>query len=178
MGGELAGNARLRGAHERADAARRGARRSGREALVVINRRIDVALALGADGAHLGFDALGVEDARRLVSSGVLLGVSTHSRDEVESAARAGADYVHLAPVFDPLSKRSTRPALGVAAVAAASRGGVRVVAQGGVTLANAGELVRNGAAGVAVTGAILQAADPAEAARELRQALDAAGEG
>jgi thiamine-phosphate diphosphorylase len=104
--------------------------------------------------------------------------VSTHSRDEVESAARAGADYVHLAPVFDPLSKRSTRPALGVAAVAAASRCGVRVVAQGGVTPASAGELVRNGAAGVAVTGAILQAADPAEAARELRQALDAAREG
>jgi len=105
-----------------------------------------------------------------------MLGVSAHSPDEVESAARAGADYVHLAPVFAPLSKRSARPALGAAAVRAASRGGIRVIAQGGITPANAGELVRSGAAGVAVTGAILQAPDPAAATRALRAALAAGG--
>lgn len=85
---------------------------------------------------------------------------------------------MHLAPVFDPLSKRSTRPALGAAAVRAASRSEVRVIAQGGVTQANAGELVRSGAAGIAVTGAILQATDPAAATRALRAALTATAAG
>jgi thiamine-phosphate pyrophosphorylase len=141
----------------------------------VVNRRLDVALSIGAGGAHLGFDALGVADARTLLGAEAMLGVSTHSLAEVEAAARAGADYVHLAPVFEPLSKRGTRPPLGPGAVRAASRCGVRVIAQGGVRERNARELVEAGAAGLAVTGAILMADDPGRAAQALRDALDPA---
>lgn len=152
-------------------AARRGARDAGRAVRVVVNRRVDIALAIGADGVHLGFDAMSVPDARRLLGPAALVGISAHSASEV--AAAQGADYAHLAPIFEPLSKHSTRPALGVDAIALAAQSGTPVVAQGGITAANAGEVRRAGALGVAVTGAILLADDVTNATRALRSALD-----
>ena len=83
-------------------------------------------------------------------------------------------DYVHLAPIFAPLSKPAERASLGVAGIAAAVGRGVPVLAQGGITAENAGRVRAAGAAGVAVTGAIGMAARPAEAAQALRRALDA----
>jgi thiamine-phosphate pyrophosphorylase len=157
-------------AEEVAAAARRGARAGGREVRLIVNRRADVALAIGADGVHLGFDAMDVTAARRVVGKGALVGVSTHSVDEVRAAA--GASYVHLAPVYAPLSKAATRRALGLAAVEAAAREKVPVIAQGGVDASNAGAVRAAGASGVAVTGAILMADDPAAAAAALRRAL------
>jgi len=102
-----------------------------------------------------------------------LIGSSTHSVEEVATAAGAGVDYVHLAPIYAPLSKASDRPPLGADTLAAAARRATRVLAQGGVTAAETPALIARGASGVAVTGAILQAADPAQATRELRAALD-----
>jgi len=155
-------------AEDMAAAARRGAR----EVRITVNRRADVALAIGADGVHLGFDAMDVAAARRVLGEEALVGVSTHSVDEVRAAA--GASYVHLAPVFAPLSKPATREALGLAAVEAAARFSVPVIAQGGVDASNAGAVRAAGAAGVAVTGAILMADDPATATAALRRALEA----
>jgi len=155
-----------------ARAAREAAKRSGRPVRVLINRRSDVALAVGADGVHLGFDGVAPDEARTLLGGDALIGVSCHAPHEVADAE--GASYAHLAPVFAPLSKRTTRPPLGTEALRAA-RGDRPVLAQGGITLDNAGACLEAGAAGVAVTGAILQAADAGEAARGLRQALDAA---
>jgi thiamine-phosphate pyrophosphorylase len=143
-------------------------------AAVVVNRRADVALALGA-GLHCGFDALPVADARRLLGSEARIGVSAHSSEEVEAAARSGASYAHLAPIFAPLSKAAARPALGLAALEQAARWGIPVLAQGGITTSNAAAAVAAGAAGVAVTGAILMSDDPAAATADLRRALDAA---
>ena len=168
---QLAGAQLLAHAREIAAAARRGARDSGRAVRVVVNRRADIALAIAADGVHLGFDAMEIIDARRLLGPRACIGVSTHSVAEV--AAATGADQAHLAPIFAPLSKRGTRPALGLGAITAAARSGVPVLAQGGITAKIAGDACRAGAAGVAVTGAILLADDVTSATRALRAALN-----
>ena len=171
----LAGRALLELADELAAAARRAAAARGGTVRVLINRRIDVALALGLDGVHLGFDALGAAQARALLGAERLVGVSAHSAEEVARAAREGASYAHLAPIFAPLSKPSERPPLGLAALGASRRAGIPVLAQGGIDAASAGAALASGAAGVAVTGAVLGAPDPRVAARRLREALDAA---
>ena len=137
-----------------------------------MNRRSDVALAIGAEGVHLGFDAVGTEVARQLLGPDALLGVSCHAPEEVHAAA--GASYAHLAPIFPPLSKAASRPALGLSALRAAA-GARPVLAQGGVEASNAGACLEAGAAGIAVTGAVLMADDPGAAAAALRAALDAA---
>jgi thiamine-phosphate pyrophosphorylase len=171
-------------ARELVQAAQRGARSGGRPLRVLVNRRLDLALALRADGVHLGRGAVTVADARALLASGKagaapsqppLVGVSAHGLAEVEAAARAGADYVQLAPVFDPRSKAATRSALGVDDLRRASALRIPVLAQGGVDGARCDPIIAAGAAGVAVTGAILMADDPGRAAGELRRALDTA---
>jgi len=91
-------------------AARDAAQRAGREVRILVNRRADVALASNADGVHLGFDALDVITVRSLLGTDALVGVSTHSAAEARAARAAGADYVHLAPVFPPISKAPSRP--------------------------------------------------------------------
>jgi len=141
-------------------------------ARLIVNRRLDAALAANADGAHLGFDAPAADDARRLLGRDALLGVSCHEPEEVFLAAAAGADYAHLAPIFDPRSKPRERPALGLEALRRAAGAGIPVLAQGGIDAGSAARARDAGAAGVAVTGAILDAEDPAEAAAALRGAL------
>jgi len=157
-------------------AARESARLRGGQVTILVNRRLDVALALGDAGVHLGAVAVAPEDARRLLGPSLPVGVSTHAPAEVAAAARAGASYAFLAPIFAPRSKAATRPALGLAALAEASRAGIPVLAQGGCDAANAAALLAAGAAGLAVTGAILMADDPRAAAAAIRLALDAAG--
>ena len=141
---------------------------------IFVNRRIDIALALGADGVQLGFDAIDAPTARRLLPADAKIGISTHRPDEVRRAARE-VDYVQLAPIAQPLSKPHEGVCLGVRAVAEAARHGTPVIAQGGITAANATAIAAAGAAGVAVTGAILSAPDPAGATRALCAALAAA---
>ncbi len=142
---------------------------------VLINRRIDVAWAAGADGAHLGFDAPAPEEARRLLPEGALVGGSFHSPDEVEAASANPTrhDYVHLAPIWAPNSKPASRPALGPERLARACRSGIPVLAQGGIDPDRARRAIHAGAAGVAVTGAIRSDAEPEPGIRRLRKALD-----
>jgi len=155
-----------------ADRAVAAAHASGRRVRVVVNRRADVARAAGADGVHLGFDAMRAAQARALLGAQAWIGVSAH--DPVAVGAEPHADYVHLAPIFPPLSKTSDRTPLGLAGLRAAGSAGVAVIAQGGIEPANVREVVASGAAGVAVTGTIANAPDPVRAARALRSALDA----
>ena len=157
-----------------AAAVRRGARSSGRQARVIVNRRVDIALAIAADGVHLGRGAMAPSEARALLGPERLIGVSTHGVEDVEAASEC-ADYVHLAPIFAPLSKRPTAPPLGVEALAGASRHGLPVLGQGGIERDHCEAIVAAGAAGIAVTGAILMADDPGAAAASLRRALDRA---
>lgn len=140
---------------------------------VIVNKRLDLARAIGADGVHLGFDALAPETSRSFFGSSGLLGASLHSRAEVASAASGVIDYAHLAPIWDPLSKPATRPALGLEYLAEACRSGLPILAQGGVEPGHAGDAIRAGAAGVAVTGILHTAQSPHEAIRPLRESLD-----
>ena len=169
----LEGSALLSLCDRVSDAARRGAQRRDGDVRVLVNRRADVALAAGADGVHLGGDAMAPADARALLGRSAWIGVSAHAPDEID--ASCGASYAHLAPVFAPLSKESARPPLGLAALADASARGLPVLAQGGITPARACDVVAAGAAGVAVTGSVLAADDPAAAVQALRRALDEA---
>jgi thiamine-phosphate diphosphorylase len=154
-------------------AARRGAAARGGSVAVVVNRRVDVALAAGADGVHLGFDAMAPADARALAGRDAWVGVSTHAPEAVLALGPAAVTYAHLAPIFAPLSKAAERPALGLDALRRAAAGPVPLLAQGGISASRAAACLRAGAAGVAVTGAILLAPDPGAAARALREALD-----
>ncbi len=158
-----------------ADEVAAAARAAGRAVKILVNRRVDVALATEADGVHLGFDAMAPGPARALLGAGRLVGVSAHAPGELAGAAAEGADYAHLAPIFAPFSKPPERPALGLAALGAARASGLPVLAQGGIDAARAAGAVRAGATGVAVTGAVLGAPDPRAAAAALRAALDAA---
>jgi thiamine-phosphate pyrophosphorylase len=159
------------------DAVCAAARRAGADrpapVRVVVSRRMDAALATGADGVHLPFDGVDAADARVLLGGDALVGISAHAPEEID--ARGGASYAHLAPIHPPLSKPPERPPLGLAAITRAAARGLPVLAQGGIEARNARAAIAAGAAGVAVTGSILNAPDPRAAARALREALDAA---
>lgn len=138
---------------------------------VIVNDRLDVALAAGAAGVHLGADDLPVAAARAIVPSGFLLGVSVGTDGEV--AGSAAADYVGIGPVFGTRSKHDAGVAIGVAEFARlSSRVGLPAVAIGGVDAANAPEAIAAGADGVAVISAILGSPDPERSARALRSAI------
>lgn len=140
---------------------------------ILVNRRVDVALALGAHGVHLGFDAMPPAEAAALMPPGARIGVSAHTPGEVATAREAGATYAHLAPVWDPVSKAPERPALGPERLAEACSFGLPVLAQGGVSADRCEAVIAAGAAGIAVTGDVLLAGDPVAATRALRRALD-----
>jgi len=151
------------------------ARGASADVRVLVNRRLDVVLAAGLDGVHLGFDAVEPGAARRLLGAKRLVGASTHAAGELGADALPHLSYAQLAPIFPPLSKSAGRPPLGLAALAEASAAPLPVLAQGGIAATNADACVRAGAAGVAVTGAILASEDPGAAAAALRRALDEA---
>ncbi len=136
---------------------------------LIVNDRLDVALALNLEGVHLRADSLPVQVARRLLGAHRLIGVSTHSTEEVQRANDEGADYVVLGPVFETPSKRTFGPPLGLQVLEDACRQSrVPVFAIGGVTRDRVPELVRCGASGIAVIGAILACDDVTAAAYEL----------
>jgi thiamine-phosphate pyrophosphorylase len=138
-------------------------------ALLLVNERVDVAVAVGADGVQLGGGAVPVAAARQLLPAGALVGVSTHAAKEVAAGAAAGADFALFGPVYATPGKTE----VGAAALASAVRAGpLPVLAIGGVTAAEVPELRASGAAGVAVIRAILGAADPAVVTRALLEAL------
>lgn len=137
---------------------------------VVVNDRVDVALAAGADGVHLGQDDLPVSAARRL-APGLLIGATCRDRVQAEAAARAGADYAGFGPVFATASKTGLPAPLGLEAVTKAA-GVLPLVAIGGIGAASAGAARSAGAHGVAVIGAIWRQPDPVAAAKELLEAV------
>ncbi len=142
---------------------------------VLVNDRVDVALAAGAAGAHLGQDDPPVDRLRPHVPPGFVLGVSVGSADEAARVRSWPADYWSIGPCFTTGNKPDAGPALGPEAFAALARlapEGVPVIGIGGITAANAGSIILAGAVGVAVIAAVFGSSDPATAARELRVAL------
>lgn len=121
------------------------------QARVLVNTRVDVAMACGAHGAHLPGDAPSPQIWRPVAPDSFLLGVSCHSVAEVVRAERESADYVIFAPVFDPLSKAKQREAQGLDALREACRAvRIPVLALGGITQENTPLCIEAGAAGVA----------------------------
>jgi thiamine-phosphate pyrophosphorylase len=133
-----------------------------------INDRLDVALAVDADGVHLGGRSLASTDVARVAPT-LTVAVSTHDRAEVEAAARAGnVRFAVFGPVWDTPSKRALGTPVGLEALRAASVLGLPLLALGGVSTERAAGAWAAGAAGVACIRAVLEAADPGAAARAL----------
>ncbi|HWO87554.1 MAG TPA: thiamine phosphate synthase [Gemmatimonadales bacterium] len=144
---------------------------------VLVNDRLDVALATGAAGCHLGQDDFPIAAARTIAPASFLFGGSAGTSAEARAAAAQGAHYLGIGPIHSTPSKDDAGAAIGAAGFrevhAAAPE--VPAVAIGGVSAADAADLVLAGAAGMAVISAVLDEADVEQATRELRQAWDAA---
>ena len=141
---------------------------------LVINDRIDIALACGADGVHLGQNDLPADEARKLLPPAVFIGWSVESMDDVRQSAALPVDYLGVSPVFSTPTKTDTKDPWGLeglAVVRAATR--LPLVAIGGIHAGNAREVLRAGADGLAVVSALCAADDPRAAAAILRSLCD-----
>jgi len=148
-------------------------RRTG--TLFLVNDRLDIALAVGADGVHLGVDDLSIEAARRLGGDAFVIGYSPETDGQAERAAASGADYLGVGPVYGTTSKEDAGDAIGLNTLGRRIRlSGLPTIGIGGITAANAPEVLTVGALGVAVMSAILRSAEPKSAARTLSTALNA----
>ncbi len=144
-------------------------------AALIINDRLDVALAAQADGLHLPEASISVTDARAIAPPHLMLSKAVHDAPGASAADSEGADMLVLGTVFDTASKPGVS-AGGLALVREAARGvRVPVLAIGGINASNAGAVIGAGASGVAVISAIMSASNPEAAARELKQAMLAA---
>ena len=147
-----------------------------RGALLIVNDRVDVALAVEADGAHVGQDDMPAHLARQMLGPKRILGVSAVNIEEADAAVADGADYLGIGPIFPSLGKADAGTPTGVHLLSElAGRYATPLVAIGGITAENATEVVRAGACGVAVITAVVNAEDITAAARQLRMAIDAA---
>ena len=148
---------------------------------LLINDRVDVALAAGADGVHVGQTDMAPEDARRLLGKNAIIGLSIKSVALAEAAPIETIDYVGIGGVYATTSKTNPNPPIGVDGLARITdvfqrrKRGFPACAIAGITLENAPATIAAGAAGVAVISALSLARNPAEATRELRAAVDAA---
>ena len=143
---------------------------------LIVNDRVDVALAIGADGVHLGQQDMAIADARRLGPPGWIIGVSAETVADAVRADKEGADYIGVSPVFATPTKIDTAPPLGLSGLRqmrAATK--IPLVAIGGIHAGNARDVIRAGADGLAVVSAIVAANDPCAAAAQLRQEIEAA---
>ena len=144
-------------------------------ATFIVNDRLDLALALGADGVHLGQDDLPPAAARPLLRPGMILGLSTHSLEQARAAQAAGADYVAVGSMF-PTGTKPDFQLVGPELIGKL-RGeiGVPLIGIGGITHDNVAQVIRAGADGVAVISAVCAAADPEAATRRFLDLIDGA---
>jgi thiamine-phosphate pyrophosphorylase len=148
-------------------------------AALLINDRVDVAMALGADGVHLTRKSLPPGNVRSLVGSRMLIGISCHSLEDIREAVDGGVDFVVLGPIFATFSKASYGPPLAPEILREARRiCPLPILAIGGITAARVTEVVDAGADGVAAISAVLGAADPGAAVMELLAAVAKAKRG
>jgi thiamine-phosphate pyrophosphorylase len=163
---------------ERAKAIANGLRGTG--VPFVVNDRVDVALATGAAGVHLGRADMGAATARRLLGPEAIIGLTVKCAEDAAVAITAPIDYACIGGVFATASKDNPDPPVGLEGLAdlvatiRASRPDLPVGAIAGITRENLADAMRTGISGVAVIGAILRAGDPAEATMVLRAAVDA----
>ena len=143
---------------------------------IVVNDRLDIALATGAQGVHLGVQSMPTDRVRARVPVGFWIGVSCHSAQDVQAAEAAGADYALLGPIFETPSKLPYGPALGLEELERAARASaIPVLALGGLTLERIESCLAAGAAGIAGISIFQKAGSAAERVREIRARLDRA---
>jgi thiamine-phosphate pyrophosphorylase len=140
---------------------------------LIVNDRIDVALALDAEGVHVGQDDMPADIARRLIGPDRILGVSAETEAQAREAEASGADYLGVGTVFATPSKADTGAPIGLEGLRAiAQASSVPILAIGGISAENTAAIAAAGAHGVAVISAIISADDPQAAARTLRQQM------
>jgi thiamine-phosphate pyrophosphorylase len=143
---------------------------------LIINDRLDVALAVGADGVHLGQNDMPLELAQKIAGPSMLIGISAESVHDAIEAENGGADYLGVSPIYATPTKTDTAPPLGLQGLREIrNRVKIPLVGIGGLNKSNSAEVIRNGADGVAVVSAIVAADDPEIAARNLKQIIDEA---
>ena len=129
---------------------------------LIVNDRVDVAMAVGASGVHLGQDDMPPEAARKLLGPDAIIGYSTHNVAQAINAATLPIDYLAIGPIFSTTTKTDTAPVLGLDGLRAVRQSirGVSLVAIGGITAANASSVIEAGADSVAVISALLSDPD------------------
>ncbi|MEE4265005.1 MAG: thiamine phosphate synthase [Desulfobacteraceae bacterium] len=143
---------------------------------LIINDRLDVALAVAADGVHLGQNDMPLEMARKIAGRSMLIGISAESVQDAIAAENGGADYLGVSPIFATPTKTDTAPPLGLEGLQEIRKQvKIPLVGIGGLNKSNAAEAIRSGADGVAVVSAIVAANDPAASAKTLKQIIDEA---
>ncbi|MEQ7125694.1 thiamine phosphate synthase [Actinopolymorpha sp. B11F2] len=140
-------------------------------AKVIVNDRLDVALAAGADGVHVGLDDLPVWHARRLAPAGFLVGGTCRHAEHARQVKAEGADYVGVGPIYLTTSKQGLPDPIGLHTLADVAKV-LPAIAISGITLDRVPEVMRAGAYGVAVIAALAQADDPGAAAAEIAAAI------
>jgi len=145
----------------------------GKATLFIVNDRLDVAIACGADGVHLGQKDIRADTARQIAPPGFIIGVSVGSVAEAEQAVKDGADYIALSPVFDTTSKINAGPAHGLLLLKKIrNRVPVPLIAVGGINLSNVEAVIGAGADGIAVISAVVGSPDISEAACEMKSRI------
>ena len=153
-----------------------GARKAG--AMVIVNDRADIAKLSGANGVHVGQDDLDPADARRILGGAAIIGMSTHSPEQVRAAANMAVNYIAVGPVFGTSTKDTGYREVGTALVSEAvsilkgAGSATPIVAIGGITLERAPDMIRAGAASVAVISDLLSTGNPEARVREYLRAL------
>jgi thiamine-phosphate pyrophosphorylase len=143
-------------------------------AKLFVNDHVDVAVAVEADGVHLGHQSMPVEAARKIVGSGMLIGVSTHSAQEAKEAESKGADFVTYGPIFETPSKAQYGKPLGKSTIREVKYPvNIPVFAIGGIKTTNILQVLAAGADGVSLISSILAADDIPAAAKKFMQAID-----
>ena len=141
---------------------------------LIINDRVDIALAVGADGVHLGQDDFPIPVARKLLGPDAIIGGSAGDMEEAEKCLAEGADYIGVGPVYDTKSKTDAGEAMGIENLRIiAEKISLPIIAIGGITVSDMDELLNAGAHGVAVISSVCLSDDPEAAARRFRDTLD-----
>lgn len=141
--------------------------------LFIVNDRVDVAMACGADGVHLGQTDLPLEDARRLMGDDAIIGVSVDNAEQAVEAELGGADYVGVGSVFNTTTKPDAAQALGLGAIFEVRQAvDIPVVAIGGINRGNIQDVIRAGADAAAVVSAVVAQDDVRAAAHELKDMI------
>ena len=136
---------------------------------LIVNDRADIALAVGAAGAHFGQDDLPVAVGRRILSPEMIIGASARTEEKILEAISAGADYIGFGPIYQTSSKPDAELPKGLEALQRmAEIAQCPIIAIGGITVETAYEVIRAGAHGIAVISAVCGAADPVAATRDL----------